>query len=310
MPGAYSTFDTLSLELGDSDPFGLVNSGGSLPVLARIPRIEIEGSGATHSHVEAAHEVIPPPKMQAVNIADSFFAIDTLTTETPSLAIQSQPTAKQTQLTAPPVYAPAPAPAPAPAQSTETVLLSPAVEQPAATRDRVDTEEDWPSALLQLEAAIAPYSQLIVLLTLIIAAGLTMLLFRTQPVKLDDGADQPANNASTIAATTEAPAFVAPDPQASQTKDAAQVASQPTVLQVQQPSAPVLQPPISARGPAGIASVTPVQPHRESAQAQTSPNARVAQADAPGAGYPTTDDSQRPMARLSNRVLPYQQQAK
>lgn len=296
MPGAYSTFDTLSLELGESDPFGLVNSGGSLPVLARIPRIEISGPQGTHSHVEAAHEVVPPPKMSPASLADSFFAIDTLTADaqTPDAVAPAKQATRSANPPAPKGPTPEAPPLYVPTTASDRVLSQDS--SPAA--DPSKQQDDWPSALLQLEAIIAPYSQLIVLLTLILAAGLTMLLFRTGPTKVQEGVDSPTAGAAAFAEAQPTPINAAPAPQAIAT------VSEPTG----QPG-PALQPPTIAKGPGAMArsqAVRPLEPHREPA-GTGEPAPQVAQSAAPTKGYPTTGESDGPVARLSGLVLPQPQ---
>lgn len=256
MRGGYTSFDTLSLEWGDSNPEAAPAPLAPLPVLARVPEVNARPPAASETDVKAAKPNSQggfPGGLSAAASVIEVHSVEALAPPTLSATAPPAPTPRP-QTPPPPIFPKPTEPGeePRPSELPETDLDRPSVDdpleepsgvgvdrgiridspavkaEPARSVGRLESADDdrWITALLRAEAAVAPYSQVIVLLTLLAAAGLTVLLLRGDASRFDTGtpthASEPAKPAyaqttSTAAAEAALPAepSVAP-PEASQ----------------------------------------------------------------------------------------------
>jgi len=359
MPGAYTSFDTLTLELGErelSERRPLGQTTGELPLLARLPRVAEQltaEQNATYRHIDAAHTQPPSPKTPGLPALIQALAasIYEVRSDQPAAIAIAEPLEVDAPDAAPtPAFTqPAPAkkdhdssnPPPtvepelnlvglAPAEqrqtsdaalagpmSDEPMFNEPALERPAfegptfapprpAAEPIVNEPTGLLGVLLRLEAVIAPYSQIIVLLTLLAAAGLTVILLRGSDASIESGP------AAAPVSDTYQPVIAnqSPTPRLADLADSAPGKGMPA-------NSPSAASPATATGPIGLpvnlAQAQPLEPHREPDTAARAP-VRTALAPLP---YPTTEDmhtthrsNDRPVARLTGRIDSQQQQTK
>ncbi|MEN1680413.1 MAG: hypothetical protein AAGJ46_12540 [Planctomycetota bacterium] len=205
MRGGYTSFDTLSLEWGDTTPDASPAPLAPLPVLARVPAVDAKPDGPALS---APRVTAIPAGTQASPSVIEVHAIEALSPPALGAAAPPPPSAPPRPQTPPPPVLPEPArpgedrPLPElPETDTEHQPLAthrefrvdPSPSQPGKTSaGRPNDNDGWITALLRAEAAVAPYSQIIVLLTLLAAAGLTVLLLRGDASRFDTGTPAPA----------------------------------------------------------------------------------------------------------------------
>ncbi|QDU87460.1 hypothetical protein Pla175_08220 [Pirellulimonas nuda] len=259
MSATYSRFDTLSFSAqGDAWPGEL--PAPPLAVLATIPR----SRGRVAAPAEAPRPAPAPTPSVAPTLTHPPAA-------EPITAPHFAPAAKPATPVLTPVAAPAVA-APSVAEAApETIVFA---QQPAA--QPYSDDAGWQQTLLRLEAAIAPYSQVIVLLALLAAAGISLLLLYGGPSRGD--------------AETSGAVVKTPDIQVAQQTEAHVAAAQPAPAAVLA-SAPA-EP--TAAGPSGlkVATHTPV----------VEPAANTAPAFYPTTtAYPSTG-ADGPVARLSQEI--------
>ncbi|MEM9186589.1 MAG: hypothetical protein AAGB00_08865 [Planctomycetota bacterium] len=330
MPGAYSSFDTLSLEWGITGPdAGAIEElPPELPVLARIPDAgrpaSIPCSGAPSETPPAGdarpldppHAASPPPHTAAGNFAASVFEVRA---DQPRVMpvedgpIDRSPTTPQPQ-PAPGIPNKPAGDAPRrPAKDAAAIKPSEGKNQKEEGGACHEGEEDalaWSGRLARLEASIAEYTPIIVLVTLLTAAGLIVALLRGEAASVDGGSPIPGadlTGPAVLTSTADARSGGSP-PQAgngaSPLGGLAPLAppAGTTVVHAVDPSDNRV--PSTARGPVSAALRAPrladagiVEPYREPG---------VAGAAARGG----LDGPTPPVARLSQTILPPTEQRK
>lgn len=344
MPGAYSTFDTLSMELGEVGPPGLVAPTKPLPVLARISRIDLSRDAAeAHHQVEAAHAAAGPKYPKLLPGATSF--VIRTDVEEPSVnedeadesggqesgvgeceAAVVEDAIVEEIVVEEVVVEPAIAKSaePAPEEKVSSAELAPLAAQPQAA--------SWVDTLVRVEAAVAPYSQIIVLITLLAAASLTLVLLRGQGGELESGSPQSTSSSGvSLAGEPETPArgskqldkieWGAIEFDASPEKKT----SPAETLSMDQSTAPVEKATTTAMGPVSApkrrksaADIEPLEPHRVANAAPEKPAEEQIRVAATPPPYPATpyqstgagaagSSSGRPQAQLEGRLLPIRQ---
>lgn len=297
MPIAYSTYDTLSLELSETGPDG--PDAYTLPVLAKIPRIELAKTAGEapqdQAKVDTAHPTASSPKSSVASLASTVFEVRADSARAISLG-----DAAPRVTVAPTTENPAVAPAVVTRIDTPIVVEPEKSESPNNHTDEAVLPFDEPEGLIGLllraESLVAPYSQMIVLLTLLIATALAVLLLRGQPAAIDD-------RLQSLTPATDAVAQAPPI-----TSD--------TTLQPADQSDPTPQVAARVRGPIGVRSTTnlqgqitgvaPLEPYRETSEV------RFAQRPLPKPSMPSDPSviSERPnVPRLSHNIQPSQEPA-
>ena len=346
MPGAYTSFDTLTLELGERElserrPVG--RTMGELPLLARLPLVteeETPGEPTTYRHVDAAHTLPPSPKTtnlpgliqsQASSIfevrADQPAAIAVVepgTNDPGSIEPANAPLAPAKEAPEPPTeQAPPVAPefnsfglAPADrliaADEFSDQILPPAPRR--SGQQAVDEPTGLIGVLLRLEAIIAPHSQIIVLLTLLAAAGLTVMLLSGSNATLESGpTSPPVADASQPSIASNQPVPRLADLAGEPYHESAVPTSRPQAAAGQPSARGPVGVPVRAMASAGVSQAQPLQPHRE-LNSSSPPTVRTALTPLP---YPATEPAtagqapaDRPIARLTGRIDSQQQKTK
>lgn len=262
MSAPYSRFDTLTV----SDPGSWSASAPerSLAVLATIPRAPQKRPEQPDWRPSVGERVAaptrPPEPVTRGGAKASEVALQGPPQGTDLSHLSHKPTTNQA------------APA-APVATPSTVRPEPvAPRRPLAAQPAPSQPTGWAEAVRNIEAVLAPYSQLIVLLGLLIAAGLSLMILYGAPTLRSDSAT--ANSVSTprieiagATAETEAPLHA---PAEQTPPDLGEIAS--------------------ATGPTGFP-----------AGALTAGRERTAINDDP-LPYPKTQAGDGPVARLSNMV--------
>lgn len=259
MTDPYVSFDTFSVGDGPNDPTPAAPQRPSL--LARLPRVAptptrpkpIQRFDSAESPLHGVH--------LSEGGADLTMAgPDAGSTAAPRRIALSDAVATIRIDTVSPTFFDDSAPAPRPQAAT------PAATLPATTDPTVD--DPWAAWLLNLEAAILPYSRVIVLAAVIAAMGLTFVLLRGGPASIEAPAVAPqvsvgeTDNALVTAEAIDAPstwpAPIQPAPQSELRPFPAEGAAPP-------PSATFAAGPASAwRGVAGAKLTGEVLPVEES----------------------------------------------
>ena len=334
MPGAYTTFDTLSLELGELDPGTLAAPLAPLPVLACLPEVVVSPSAdlaPANRHVDSAHSASSSPTQPAATPeAPTSFEYRTdapvekllAPIKAPIAKPVAEPTSQPTSR--PPTQPPPAAPGTTAPTPTETNItrIDPPIQAGIPASVAIDEPQPaWLESLLKVEAAIAPYAQIIVLITLLGAVSLALVLLRGGNARLDSGEVTPTSPLGITLAGEPPQTATVGQLEAASTGEQSTLpaASKPTVKGPVgvSPTAVAEAPPIT---PVKTIEVNPIEPLREPRlDREDQPQVALTPGPYPttGASSDTTDKAEGPAdeskaryARLPGHVLPYEQQTK